>query len=225
MVSLLYLDIWHMFTSFVPYMLLLPFYVCTLTIFAFCNIHDLSWGTKEEDVTEVDIVEAKVLKDDSNKVKVELYQGSDAEGSYEDALTNLRIRKAVPDRAQDVSKVQEDYFKEVRTVVVLCWLICNLVYVSRPADWQSLTFCRLMMGVSEYYSGSTGSNIYLSIVMYSVVLMTAFRFIGSLTYLILTTIQKIIGRKSAQVRTSALTVKAETKRLFRWGKKSQFNPL
>lgn len=126
MASLMYLDIWHMFTSFVPYMLLMPFYICTLTIFAFCNIHDLSWGTKEEDVAELDVVEAKVLKDDNTKVKVELYQGIDAEGSYEDALANLRLRKPVAEREQDVSRIQEDYFKEVRTVVVLCWLVSNL---------------------------------------------------------------------------------------------------
>lgn len=119
-----------MVTSFLPYMLLLPFYVCTLTIFAFCNIHDLSWGTKEEDVAETEFDEAKSLGDDIELVKLELYEGMDVEALYEDALANLRTRQPVPEKAKDLSKVQEDYFKEVRTVVVLFWLIANLTYVT-----------------------------------------------------------------------------------------------
>lgn len=39
--SLLYLDPWHMITSFVQYMLLLPTYVNLLNVYAFCNTHDV----------------------------------------------------------------------------------------------------------------------------------------------------------------------------------------
>jgi chitin synthase len=35
--SLLYMDPWHMFTSFLQFTLLLPSFVCTLQIYAFCN--------------------------------------------------------------------------------------------------------------------------------------------------------------------------------------------
>ena len=37
--SLLYLDPWHMFTSFLQFTLLLPSFVCTLQIYAFCNTY------------------------------------------------------------------------------------------------------------------------------------------------------------------------------------------
>jgi chitin synthase len=39
--SLLYLDPWHMITSFPQYILLLPTYVNILNVYAFCNIHDV----------------------------------------------------------------------------------------------------------------------------------------------------------------------------------------
>lgn len=157
------------------------FYLCTLTIFAFCNLHDVSWGTKEEDVVEDDLGEA-VMSGAKGQVKVEIYAGNDAEGSYEDALTNLRTRKPMNEKDKDMSKVQEDYFKEIRSRIVLFWLVCNL---------------SLMMAVSEYYDGKTGSNVYLSVIMYSVVLLTAIRFAGSILYLIIGIVQKIGSRRSA----------------------------
>lgn len=44
--SFLYLDPWHMFTSSAQYFALLPSYICTLQVYAFCNTHDVTWGTK-----------------------------------------------------------------------------------------------------------------------------------------------------------------------------------
>jgi len=37
--SILYLDPWHMVSSFLQFTLLLPFFVCTLQIYAFCNTY------------------------------------------------------------------------------------------------------------------------------------------------------------------------------------------
>lgn len=39
--SVLYLDPWHMITSFSQYLFLLPTYVNILNVYAFCNIHDV----------------------------------------------------------------------------------------------------------------------------------------------------------------------------------------
>src|SRR5690625_286070 len=37
LMSFLYLDPWHMFTSSAQYFALLPSYICTLQVYAFCN--------------------------------------------------------------------------------------------------------------------------------------------------------------------------------------------
>lgn len=39
--SLLYMDPWHMITSFVQYLFMMPSYVNILNVYAFCNTHDV----------------------------------------------------------------------------------------------------------------------------------------------------------------------------------------
>ena len=50
--SILYNDPWHMFSSFPQYMLLAPSFTNVLNVYAFCNLHDVSWGTKGSDKAE-----------------------------------------------------------------------------------------------------------------------------------------------------------------------------
>src|SRR5271156_5887606 len=45
-VSFLFFDPWHMFTSFIQYLLMTPTYINILNVYAFCNTHDITWGTK-----------------------------------------------------------------------------------------------------------------------------------------------------------------------------------
>jgi len=39
--SLLYMDPWHMITSFVQYLFMMPSYINILNVYAFCNTHDV----------------------------------------------------------------------------------------------------------------------------------------------------------------------------------------
>jgi len=41
-----------MFSSFPQYMLLAPSFTNVLNVYAFCNLHDVSWGTKGSDKAE-----------------------------------------------------------------------------------------------------------------------------------------------------------------------------
>src|SRR5436190_5622929 len=49
LVSFLFFDPWHMFTYFIQYLILTPTYINILNVYAFCNTHDVSWGTKGDD--------------------------------------------------------------------------------------------------------------------------------------------------------------------------------
>ena len=42
--SFLSFDPWHMFTSFIPYMLLSPMYINILNVYAFCNLDDVRYN-------------------------------------------------------------------------------------------------------------------------------------------------------------------------------------
>ena len=62
------MDPWHMLTSFVQYLLLLPSYVNILLIYAFCNLHDVSWGTKGDNGASKDLGQVKKIEKDGKEM-------------------------------------------------------------------------------------------------------------------------------------------------------------
>lgn len=122
--SILYLEPWHMITSSAQYFAMLPSYICTLQIYAFCNTHDVSWGTKGDNVISTDLGAA--VKEKGDVVNIELpSEQLDIDSGYDEALRNLRDRLQVPQQPPSENQIKEDYYKNVRTYVVLVWIVCN----------------------------------------------------------------------------------------------------
>lgn len=69
-----------MLTSFVQYLLLLPSYVNILLIYAFCNLHDVSWGTKGDNGASKDLGQAKKVEKDGKEM-VRFLSAHEMEGS------------------------------------------------------------------------------------------------------------------------------------------------
>ncbi|RMY31568.1 hypothetical protein D0865_14964 [Hortaea werneckii] len=177
--SFLYLDPWHMFTSSAQYFMLLPSYLCTLQVYAFCNAHDVSWGTKGDNIAK-DLGVAKVNKNGIVEVDMPSEQ-LDIDSGYDEALRNLRDRIEVPSGGISETQAQEDYYRAVRTYVVIVWMTCNAI---------------LAMAVSEVY-GTTyiGDNIYLKFILWSVAILALFRAIGSGTFLAINVIHAFMEGK------------------------------
>lgn len=57
-----------MLTSFIQYLLLLPSYVNILLIYAFCNLHDVSWGTKGDNGASKDLGQVKKIEKDGKEM-------------------------------------------------------------------------------------------------------------------------------------------------------------
>lgn len=57
-----------MITSFVQYLFLMPSYVNILLIYAFCNLHDVSWGTKGDNGSAKDLGQAKKVEKDGKEM-------------------------------------------------------------------------------------------------------------------------------------------------------------
>ena len=57
-----------MLTSFIQYLLLLPSYVNILLVYAFCNLHDVSWGTKGDNGSNKDLGSAKKVEKDGKEM-------------------------------------------------------------------------------------------------------------------------------------------------------------
>lgn len=180
-VSFLYLDPWHMFTSSAQYFALMPSYICTLQIYAFCNTHDVTWGTKGDNVINTDLGAARIINGSIVEVEMPSEQ-LDIDSGYDAALRNLRDRLEVPEPPVPESQLQEDYYRAVRTYMVSIWMVANVV---------------LAMAVSEVYGvDSGGTNIYLAIILWSVAVLALVRVIGSTTYAVLLVVQKLVEGKT-----------------------------
>lgn len=49
--SILHFDPWHLVTSFLQYLLLVPSFIIVLTIYSFANTHDLAWYVRSSPPT------------------------------------------------------------------------------------------------------------------------------------------------------------------------------
>jgi chitin synthase len=180
LMSFMYLDPWHMFTSSAQYFALLPSYIATLQVYAFCNTHDITWGTKGDNVAKTDLGDAKAKA--GNVVELEMpSEQLDIDSGYDEALRNLRDRVEVPESPVSESQQQEDYYRAVRTYMVVVWLISNAI---------------LAMAVSEAYGHrAVTNNFYLTFILWSVAALAFFRAVGSTSFLIINSIHSVMETK------------------------------
>lgn len=186
LMSFLYLEPWHMFTSSAQYFALLPSYICTLQVYAFCNTHDVTWGTKGDNVIHTDLGAAVGGKGSTVELEMPSEQ-LDIDSGYDEALRNLRDRLEVPAPVVTEMQQQEDYYKSVRTYMVVCWMVANGI---------------LSMSISEAYgSKSVSSNPYLTLILWAVAVLALFRAIGSSTFGVLNIIETIVtGRVKMRLK-------------------------
>ncbi|KAJ1680152.1 hypothetical protein EV182_000584, partial [Spiromyces aspiralis] len=181
--SLLYFEPWHMFTSFIQYMLWLPSSINILMVYAFCNIHDVSWGTKGDNAASSDQGHAKLekRKDGTEVAHVQVATEQDAiDANYEAFLREFRTKPVVAPPKVDVSQAQEDLNKKIRTYTLLGWMISNVVLVMViSGDWFANEVAKLSKDSDQVF------NPYLSFIFWSVAGLSAFRFIGSVVYIVL----------------------------------------
>ncbi|KAI0089171.1 glycosyltransferase family 2 protein [Irpex rosettiformis] len=175
--SFLYRDPWHMFSSFGQYMLLAPSFTNVLNVYAFCNLHDVSWGTKGSDKAEVlPSVSSKKGKEEA-VVEETTRKKEDLENHFKEtvtrALTKLEVKEAVEKPTMD------DQNRTFRTRLVAFWLLSNGA-LSVSIDMLS----GLPSGdeAADEKRLQERQNIYFTIILYSTFALSMIRFIGCLFY-------------------------------------------
>lgn len=208
LMSFLYLDPWHMFTSSAQYFVLLPSYICTLQVYAFCNTHDVTWGTKGDNVIHTDLGAAQGHGGKTVELEMPSEQ-LDIDSGYDEALRNLRDRLEVPRAEVSESQLQEDYYKSVRTYMVLCWMIFNAI---------------LAMSISEAYGQtSVGDNWYLKFILWSVASLALFRALGSSTFGIINLVEMAVeGRIRMKTKSPRRPVVATSRWSWSWARPSSW---
>jgi len=174
---LIFFEPWHLITSFIQYLLMAPSYITVLNVYAFSNVHDVSWGTKGDNKIQTDLGKVEVKQENNNEVDVSMPVTQDQlNAGYEDAIHVLTTKPPKMESQPAESTVQEDYYRQFRTNVLLAWTLSNgllgAVIVSTAASAKT--------------SGAGAAlNGYMAFILFSVAGLAFVRFIGSTTYMII----------------------------------------
>ena len=123
--SFMYMDPWHMFTSFGQYLVMMPSFINVLMVYAFSNWHDVSWGTKGSDKADV-LPSAQTKKDEKGKTTVveEIDKPQVDIDSQFEATVKRALAPYNPPKEKEVTPL-EDSYRNFRTRLVAAWIFSN----------------------------------------------------------------------------------------------------
>ncbi|RYP47906.1 hypothetical protein DL768_006122 [Monosporascus sp. mg162] len=178
--SLLMFDPWHMITSFIQYLILTPTFINILNVYAFCNTHDISWGTKGDDKAE----ELPKVDTKDGKGKTDLPDEGDLNDMYERELAvfstkHVEVKKEPTDTQK--AEAQMDYYRWIRSLNVLIWMITNFGLIALVLSTAGLD--NLSPTASEE-AETRRANTYMAVILWSVAVLSAFKFIGLCWFLV-----------------------------------------
>jgi chitin synthase len=130
--SLLYFDPWHMVTSFVQYQVMATSYINILNVYAFCNWHDVSWGTKGSD--KADALPSMHTKKQAGQegdasVEIEEYElpQTEVDSKFEKVVKRALAPYKEPEKKNETSL--DDSYKNFRTRLLILWIFSNVIVV------------------------------------------------------------------------------------------------
>ena len=173
--SFLYLDPWHMFTSFPQYLLLMSSYINILNVYAFSNWHDVSWGTKGSDKVEA-LPSASTTKTEGKGAVIE---EPDKPQADIDSQFEVTVKRALTPYVEPVVKEVkslEDSYKSFRTRLVTAWIFSNaLLAVGITSD--------NLNGLALNSNSSERTARFFQALLWATAVLSVIRFIGCLWFL------------------------------------------
>ncbi|KAG6896261.1 hypothetical protein C0992_009418 [Termitomyces sp. T32_za158] len=150
-----------------------PSYIAVLNVYAFSNVHDVSWGTKGDNKPQADLGKVEAKGDNKNEVEVIVPTAkNDINALYEDAIHVLNTKKPKEVQKVDDATKQEDYYRGFRTNVLLAWTLSNALLAAVVAS------------ANDTQSANTAVNGYMAFILFSVAGLALIRFVGSTTYMV-----------------------------------------
>ncbi|KAK1224389.1 hypothetical protein PQX77_012685 [Marasmius sp. AFHP31] len=177
--SFLYRDPWHMFSSFIQYLLLAPSFTNVLNVYAFCNLHDVSWGTKGSDKDDaLPSVSSKKSKDaDGAVVEDTAKVQEDIDAAFKETVT--RAVTKVETKEVIEKPTMDDENKTFRTRLVALWMLSNATLSIAIANLNGLPSDDPKKD-QEALANKQGT--YFNIILYSTFGLAFVRFVGCLYY-------------------------------------------
>ncbi|KAI9818665.1 MAG: Chitin synthase, class 2 [Phylliscum demangeonii] len=174
--SFMYLDPWHMFSSFPQYLLVMSSYVNILNVYAFSNWHDVSWGTKGSDKADL-LPSAKTTKSADDKAAV--IEEPDKPQSDIDSLFEETVKRALapykPPK-DDSKPTLEDSYKNFRTRLITVWIFSNALL--------SIVITQDSVNKFGFASSATArTQTFFHALLYATAVLALIRFVGCCWFL------------------------------------------
>jgi chitin synthase len=171
-------DPWHMFSSFLQYLCLAPSFTNVLNVYAFCNLHDVSWGTKGSDkVDALPSVSSSKNKSAAPVVVDTTKPQEDVDAAFKETVTRALTKVNVKEVRE--KPTLDDQNKTFRTRLVAFWMLTNAglaVAIENINGLPDPNFQREEAALRQK------QNIYFSVILYATFALSAIRFLGCLFY-------------------------------------------
>jgi chitin synthase len=183
--SFLYMDPWHMFTSFPQYLLVMSSYVNILNVYAFSNWHDVSWGTKGSD--KADALPSAVTEKGSDG-KHNVIEEPDLPQADIDSQFEATVKRALAPYVPPVEKNEktlEDSYKSFRTNLCIAWIGSNAtlgVVITQDKFTQFGFSARVFTNVIQS-SASDRTVHFFQALLWATAALAIVRFLGCLWFL------------------------------------------
>ena len=169
-------DPWHMFSSFLQYLCLAPSFTNVLNVYAFCNLHDVSWGTKGSDKAEAlpSVSSSKGKNEDTAVVQDTERVQEDLDAVFKETVTRAVTKVDVKEAPEKPSL--DDSNKTFRTRLVVFWMLSNAALAVAIENINGLQSDSTE--AQEEASLQKKQNIYFAFILYSTFVLSAVRFMG-----------------------------------------------
>jgi len=182
--SLLYLDPWHLITSFFQYLVMATSYINVINVYAFCNWHDVSWGTKGADKAD-SLPSAQTTKksDTEGGASIEVLEyelpQADIDSKFEKVVKRALAKYQPPKKNGKTSL--DDAYKNFRTKLIITWIFSNWILVLLiTSDSLSGQFFFDSDAQEEATSGLTDvqkrTEIYFRVILYATAILAIVRY-------------------------------------------------
>jgi chitin synthase len=162
---------------------MLPSFVNILMVYAFCNTHDVSWGTKGDNTIAPTGNTVKI--NPGEKISVELPTQSSLDERYEKLIVDIKRKEVKVKAKRDETTKQDDDKKNFRTNLVLLWISCNLLLIVLMNDIMDKVVHPFLIEKFNFRKNDLqNNNVFLTFIFWSVAILSLVRFIGSSYYLI-----------------------------------------
>ncbi|KAL4921175.1 chitin synthase-domain-containing protein [Aspergillus aurantiobrunneus] len=175
--SILYCDPWHLVTSSWAYFIGMPSTINILNVYAFCNWHDVSWGTKGSDNAASSLPSAQSkLSDGTKSTFVEELDKPQADIDTEFEQTVRRALAEYQEPKADKTVSLDDSYKTFRTNLVLCWALSNSLLALLINNAGVSTLCLTTTSTDR-------TAWYFKCLLWATSGLSIFRFAGALWFL------------------------------------------